>query len=565
MKVLKRLFAFSKKHYTIFFVAVVVSVLASLLDVVFLYLIKQCTDNYHLSPEFTPFVIILILLSLAILRSVFNYVAEVKIFDFGRKIVIDVRNLLYNKLLCLKICEVQKHHLGDLTTKLLFQSEGLGTGVVTLSKTILQEGLITFSILVALLYMNLYLTLLVLITFGLIFYLMHFVGKYMLTHGYAVQNKLSELTHFMDQTKYAIKTIFMLDKHEQMYANFQSIVKKHNIHQVKINRASALSSGVIHFLITLPLAFLIWLFMVFPSWASAGDFAALIFGFSRIYAPMKRLSTLNSTLQTTIAASDSVFTWFDLENERRDGDTLTLTSPPEIKLSDTGYTVDNKEILSNCDLIIKPKSIIAFAGETGSGKTSLLQLIAGLIEPSNGSLLINNQSVKDVYLPSWRKQIGFVDQSLPLFNTSVAENVAFFDEVNLDRVKWACHIAAVDEDIINMQDQYDSIIEYGGSNLSGGQRQRIVLARAIYHAKHLLIIDEATSAVDNETEQLIYERLKTLDNLTILLSSHREAGLRFAECIVVVDQGKIIECGSFSELLEKDGRFKQLIGLEHEG
>ncbi|MEE2769457.1 MAG: ABC transporter ATP-binding protein [Pseudomonadota bacterium] len=564
MNVLKRLLSFSRKHFSIFLVAIIVSVFASILDVTFLYFIKQCADNYHLSPQFTPFVIIFILLSMATLRSVFNYLGEIKLFDFGRKIVIDVRRLLYQKILSVKMSDIHKHQLGDLTTKLLYQSELLGSGILTISKSVLQEGLITISILGALLYMNFYLTMLVLVTFVVIFYLMQFVAKYMRSHSYAVQDKLSELTHFMDQTKSAIKTIFMHDMHKEMNLRFYDIIQRHNQHQLKINRASALSSGIIHFLITLPLACLIWVVMVFPEWTTAGDFAALIFGFSRIYAPMKRLSTLNGSIQNTIAAGDSMFEWFDMDDERRDGDPLEITTPPDIKVKNVSVMIDGKQILSECDFNVPPKSIIAFAGETGSGKTTLLQLIAGLIEPSQGSFLINDQPIEDLYLPSWRKQIGYVDQSLPLFNLSIAENVAFFADIDMSRVAWACHIAAIDKDINAMADGYDQIIDYGGTNLSGGQRQRIVLARAIYHATHLLIIDEATSAVDNETEQLIYERLAELDHLTILLSSHREAGLRFAKQIVVIDDGKVIETGSFDSLTKKDSRFKQLIGLEHE-
>ncbi len=564
MNVIKRLALFSKKHYGLFFVAIVASLLASLLDVSFLYLIKQCTDRHHISAEFTPAVIILGILLVVICRSLFNYVAEVWIFKFGRNVIMEIRNLLYTKLLAVSINNVDNRSSGDLTTKLIYQSDQLGNGLLSVSKSVLQEGLVVVSFIIALLLMNFALTMMVLVTFAIVAYSIQVAGNYMRSHQFAVQDRLTELAHFMDQTKYAIKTVCMQNVQKPMNDRFQAIVENHTEHQLKINKASALSAGIIHFIITLPLAVLIWLVLVFPSWVTAGDFAALVFGFSRIYAPMKRISRLNVELQATIAAGDSLFAWFDLQPERRSGDKLKNKTPPKIQVENASVIRSDKAILDNCSLVIEPGEVIAFAGETASGKTTLLQLIAGLMEPDQGDLLLNDQSLAEIYLPSWRNQIGYVDQALPLFNMTIAENVAFFGEMDNKKVAWACHMAAIDKDIDQLEAGYDHMVAYGGTNLSGGQRQRIVLARAIYHAKQVIIIDEATSALDNETEQLIYERLKTLENMTILLSSHREAGLKMADKVIVLDNGQIVETGSYRTLIEQGGRLSQLIGSDDE-
>lgn len=564
MKIIRRLVSFSRKHYRIFFIAVLASLLASLLDVTFLYLIKQCTDRHHMSQEFTPLVIVLSLLCLVVFRSVFNYMAEIGLFKFGRNVIMDLRNVLYQQLLSIRVSDVEQRSSGDLTTKLIYQSDQLGNGLLNISKSVLQEGLVIIVFIIALLCMNFTLTIIVLITLGVIAYGVKIAAEYMRSHQFAVQDRLTELAHFMDQTKHAIKTVCMQNVQKEMSTCFSGIVNKHAEHQLKINRASALSSGVIHFVISLPLTAIIWLVFVFPDWASPGDFAALIFGFSRIYAPMKRVSRLNVDLQSAIAAGESLFAWFDLKPERRDGHNMEVNSPPSIKIEGVSVVMNEKHILSNCSLDIAPGSVVAFAGETASGKTTLLQLVAGLVTPSSGEFLLNDMSIDQINLTTWRQQIGFVDQSLPLFNMTIAENVAFFDEVDLNRVKWACHLAAIDHEIETFKHGYDQVIEYGGSNLSGGQRQRIVLARALYYAKHILIIDEATSALDNETEQLIYSRIRQLSQLTILLSSHRVAGLQFADRVIVLDHGEIVQDGQYDALVEQSGRLRQLIGKQNE-
>lgn len=564
MNVIKRLILLSKKYFSLFFIALIAGALASTLDVSFLYLVKQCVDRPHISSEFTPAVIIIAILFVVICRSCFNYVATIWIFKFGRNVVMEIRNLLFDKLLSVKVSDTEKKTIGDLTTKLLYQAEVLCNGLITFLKTILLEGFVVTGCILALLYMNFMLTLLVLLTFMVVAYAIRKAGDYMRAHEFALQDKLTELVHFVDQTKYAIKTVCMQNVQKKMKHSFEQIIKKQTTHQLKINHASALSDGVIHFVITLPLAVLIWLVLVFPSLVSAGEFAALVFGFSRIYAPMKRISGLNVELQATLAAGDSIFEWFDLKPERRNGKKLKNQLPPKIILDDVSVIRSGKAILKNCHLSIGSGGITAFAGETASGKTTLLQVIAGLIEPDHGDLLLDDVSIKNIFLPSWRNQIGFVDQSLPLFNLSVAENIAFFDKLDMKRVEWACYMAAFDKDIEQFDAGYDHLIEYGGINLSGGQRQRVVLARAIYHAKKVIIIDEATSALDMETEQTIYERLSSLKDMTILLSSHREAGLRLADRVIVLDHGEIVETGAYEALVSQNGRFSQLVGSNDE-
>ena len=203
-------------------------------------------------------------------------------------------------------------------------------------------------------------------------------------------------------------------------------------------------------------------------------------------------------------------------------------------------------------------AVIAFAGESGSGKSSLLLAITGLLPLSNGDIFIDKDALKKINLSSWRTQIGYVDQELPIFNMTITENIAFFKPVDMKKIVKACYIASLDPN--EFQGGFDQMIDYGGHNLSNGQKQRIVLARAIYHAKHVLIIDEATSALDQETESKVYKRIKEeLSNLTVILTSHRPAGLRYADIIHVINKGEVVESGNYDQLIENNQHFAKIM------
>ncbi len=558
MNPLVRLWPFSKPFMYLFVIALVTSIFTGIIDAAFLGLIKICVDKTYKAFNWHYLTIIGLLVGALVTRSLFNVISEICLFRFDRNIVKELRMKLYSQLLNVPINEAEKHSTGELATKLIYQTEQLGTGFLSILQSVLQEGIIVISITTFLLYNNWKMTLALMVTFPLIGIFIKYAAEYMKKYQYMMQNSLESIAHFVDETRVAIKTISMQNVQSKLKSIYDSMVIDNTEHQCKINRASTLSSACSHFMISLPIVFLVWVMLAFPKYITQGDVAAIIIGMTRIYQPIKKISRINVDLQSAIVAGESLFQWLDITTERLSGDKVDFTSAPAIKVENLEVIRGKNHVIKDVSLKIDPGQIIAFAGESGSGKSSLMHAIAGLITPASGKVFINSQSLDNMSLKSWRNQIGYVDQSLPIFKFSIAENIAFFDEIDYERIAKAAYIACLDNN--DFENGFNHIVDYGGQNLSNGQKQRIVLARSIYHAKNILIIDEATSALDQETESKVYRRIKEcLPDMTIILASHRPAGLNFANKIFVLSDGKLVEQGQYSQLIQQNKHFAQIM------
>ncbi|MAH61104.1 MAG: hypothetical protein CMF42_02310 [Legionellales bacterium] len=560
MVILLRLWVFARPVITLFLVAFLASIGSGMIDAGFLALVKISIDrtyaDYHLSYHH-----ILLLLFIAILaRTVFSIIAELGVFRFGRKIVMGLRIALYQQLVGIPVKDAEQHSTGELATKLIYHTEQLGNGFLSVLQSLLQEGVVVLAITAALFYINWRLTLILFLTYPIIGISIKYAAVYMNKHQSAMQNNLESIAHFVDETRLGIKTICMQNVSEKLKAIYQSMVQSNTLHQFKINQASTLSSACSHFMVSLPIIGLIWLMLAFPKYVTQGDIAAIIIGMTRIYQPVKRISKINVDLQSAIVAGESLFRWLDIHPERLNGKVVEFKQPPKIVLKNVSMVRTERPILQHVSLTVESGQIVAFAGESGSGKSSLILAITGLVPVDKGRIRVGENYLDQINLSSWRHQIGYVDQILPLFNLSIAENIAFFKPLDVHKLKKAAYIAGLNE--TDFEDGFEQMVDYGGHNLSNGQKQRIVLARAIYHANNILIIDEATSALDQETESKVYRRIKEqLPEMTVILTSHRPAGLQFADRIYVISKGRIVEQGDYESLMKANDHLAQI--MEH--
>jgi ATP-binding cassette subfamily B protein len=218
------------------------------------------------------------------------------------------------------------------------------------------------------------------------------------------------------------------------------------------------------------------------------------------------------------------------------------------------YNDDTPWVLDNISLEIKKGSRIGLIGATGSGKSTTLDLIMGLLEPSKGSLVVDNRIIDDSLIRSWRRTVAHVPQSIFLADSSIAENIAFGvlpDQIDMDRVKKAASKAMISDFIESRKYNYNEIVGERGVRLSGGQRQRIGIARALYKKANIIIFDEATSALDNETEEIVMETIRNLGNdLTLIIVAHRLTTLKDCTKIIELQNGKISRTGSFQDIIQ---------------
>jgi subfamily B ATP-binding cassette protein MsbA len=278
--------------------------------------------------------------------------------------------------------------------------------------------------------------------------------------------------------------------------------------------------------------------------------------------PAKSLVNINKPLQTAMAAGESVFGLIDEDEEHNDGTKLLEDSKGAIQFNNVsfGYS-DEATVLNNINLDIKPGETIALVGSTGSGKTTIIQLLAKFYSPNSGTITIDGIDISEFEIDSLRSQIAFVDQNVRLFNDTVKGNIALgqIDTMNDAQIENAAKVSNSHEFIQQLSNQFDTEIGEDGTKLSGGQRQRLAIARAIAKDSPILILDEATSALDSATEKQVQQAIDEMqkDRTTIIIA-HRLSTVQKADRIIVLRRGEIIEQGSHQELLDANGEYAGL-------
>ncbi len=284
---------------------------------------------------------------------------------------------------------------------------------------------------------------------------------------------------------------------------------------------------------------------------SVGSFFAFITALFAIYTPLKRLSSLYGRLQGAIAASERTFYLIDLEPQILNGSkNLESIERIEFKQVDFAYENPYKSVLKNINFEFNKGEILALVGTSGGGKSSIINLLMRFYDKQKGEILLNDLDISEFSIESLHDRIGLVTQNIYLFNDSFAENIAYSEEPNEEKIIKALKLANAYEFVQEMGGIYAEIKEHG-KNLSGGQKQRIAIARALYKNPDLLIFDEATSALDNESEKAIIETIENLkkDRL-VLMIAHRLSTIENADKIAVIDQGQMIAIGTNKELLQ---------------
>jgi len=452
-------------------------------------------------------------------------------------------------------------HLVSVVTFNVQQVTEAGTRAI---KTMLQQGSLVLGLLGYLFYVNWKLTLFFIAVMPLIAFLVSIVSKRFRLISKRIQSAMGDVTHVTQEVVNGHQEVRMFGGTDTELARMSEASHNNRKQNMKMAFTEGVSNPLVMIIVSLAFA-AITAVMLSPAILASmttGSFITFLVASGMLVKPIRQLTEVNSAIQRGIAASQSIFEVLDADSEIDTG-TIELDSVKggfEFRDINFSYNPDNS-VLEDINFEVKPGETIALVGSSGSGKSSLVNLIPRFYNLDQGSILLDGSNINAYSLTSLRQQIAIVSQRVTLFNGSVYSNISYGDlkDFSSEQVMAAAKMANADEFIKNLPQGYDTLIGDDGVMLSGGQRQRIAIARAILKDAPILILDEATSALDTDSERFIQAALEGLiKNRTTFVIAHRLSTIEKADRILVMESGRIIEQGSHKDLLSQAGRYAQL-------
>ena len=504
-----------------------------------------------------------------ILSNLFKYLAARIIEDFRLKIVTNIRSSIFKKLTEIDLQYFNTQRKGDLISRFMTDVVTIQDSIIRSLQVILREPIAIILNFTVLFMISSELTFFALILIPVSGLLITTIVKQLKKHATAAQESLGVLVSSIDEGLGGVKIIKSFNAEQYMQEKFNGInMWTSKIHR-RLSRRVLLASPVSEMLGVITVACLLFyggtLILDEGAELDGSEFIVYIILFSQIIPPAKAISEAFGNISQGISAGERVYELLDApENITDQPDALSKSSfEAEIEVKSVSFYYAQKAILKNIDLKLSKGQTLALVGPSGGGKSTLLDLFPRFMDPKSGKILIDGVDLRDIRMADIRSLMGIVNQEAILFNDTIFNNIAFGRPVTEEEVIAAAKIANAHEFIINTEEGYHTNIGDRGMKLSGGQKQRICIARAVIANPPILLLDEATSALDTKSEKLVQEALKKLmKNRTSIVIAHRLSTIQEADKIVVIDAGVIVEEGQHQDLMNKDGLYRKLVGMQ---
>ena len=562
MNPLKRLFSYTFRFKFSFLLSIFGFILFASADIAAVEWIRRIIEYINSNQDDFSIYLVLALIFIAIGRGAGFFIGNYFMSRVGFGIVHDLRSELFSKLINLPKNFFDQNQSGQLINRITFTTTQVSGAASNAIKTLVREGFLLVGLLVYMLTLNWKLTLLLLITTPFIALIVYVAGRRLRKLAKTIQTAMGDVTHLASEAvdgNLEIKSFNAAKYEKDRFFAANASNKNQNL---KLEATSNLATPIIQLLVSISLSIVAYFALgsQLGIELSAEDFVAFITAAGLMAKPIRQLSNINAVIQKGLAAAVEIFDQLDAKEEDDSG-VLDSTIIGNIEFTDVNFSYDSKEpVLINLNFKISQNETVAIVGKSGSGKSTVANLISRFYSDYSGKISIDGISIQDYQLSHLRQSISIVNQSPTLFNDTIEKNIAYGDsDIDQAKLKEASEISGCSEFISRLPEGFKSEIGDDGVLLSGGQRQRIAIARAFYKDSPIIILDEATSALDNESELIVQEAIERLiNNRTTIVIAHRLSTIENADKILVLDNGSLSESGTHDELLDQDGIYKSL-------
>jgi len=479
----------------------------------------------------------------------------------SNKVIADIRKDMFEKIQHLPKSFFDNSTSGQIISKFTFDVEQIAAIASSIWIGLIKSALTVVILTIYLFYKSWELSLSLIVISPILFYAVTNTASKMRNSSDLVQSSMGDLTHLLKENIQGNSIIKIYGAMNYEVKKFFKVITSIRQQRFKVDVAGALNSNLINILVGFALAFVVYFSSLFLN-LTGGEFLSYFTALAMIIKPAKNLIDINKPLQIAIAAGESVFHFLDEEIEKDNGTKKISILKKGIEFRNISFSYTNTNtVLSNLSLNIKKGQKVAIVGPTGSGKSTIIELLFKFYKPVSGEILIDGINISEIDNSSLRNLISYVDQNNWISNDTIQNNITLGNtKISNKEIIEASIKSNSNSFIENLADQYNYRVGDEGKLLSGGQKQRLSIARAIVKDSPILVLDEATSALDSKTENLVQSAIdKVSKGKTTIIIAHRLSTVQSADLIIVLDKGMVIESGKHSELLKNNNYYSKLI------